>query len=438
MTDPAPRGVARWVDAAAILGLGLALALIACGLRQLGGGWAVGLGVGGGAMIGVVLLDRLRGRRHPPAPDEGGHRFPARVEAQAARMRAIVDTATEGIVAIDADGTIDTFNEAAERMFGYRADEVIGRNVAMLMPDPDRSLHADYLQRYLATGTARIIGIGREVVGRRKDGSTFPIDLSVGEGWNEGRRFFTGVVRDISERKDMQAKLSQAERLAAVGELAAGVAHEINNPINTIINSAQLMLDGEPPAENCRTIVEEGSRIAEIVADLLHFSRDDRNQPQPTAIAEVVERTLRLIGENFRRHGIELVVTVPADLPPVRSRSQQLQQVLLNLLINAKDALLHGGRRDDARVDLTAAADPAHGVVHLLVRDNGPGLPPNLGERVFEPFVTTKRAKGGTGLGLSISKSIVESYGGQIEARSAPGAGAEFRIRLPLANDAGE
>jgi two-component system sensor kinase FixL len=299
------------------------------------------------------------------------------------------------------------------------------------MPPPFRAEHDGYLARYLRTGERRIIGIGREVVGQRRDGTQFPIDLSVGEGTVGGRRFFTAVIRDLSERREMQAKLAQAERLMAVGELAAGVAHEINNPINTVINCAQLVQDGDDARSNCQIIIEESQRIAEIVRDLLQFARDDHDQPQPTAIPEVVQRTLRLLGENWKRHGIRLDVQVPDDLPAVHARPQRLQQVLLNLLINAKDALLQPGGDQARHVWLTAKVAAAG--VELAVRDNGPGLPSQLGRRVFEPFVTTKRARGGTGLGLSISKSIVEGYGGTIAATSEPGQGATFTLWLPQA-----
>ncbi|MBL8727685.1 MAG: PAS domain S-box protein [Planctomycetes bacterium] len=348
----------------------------------------------------------------------------------AARWQAIVDTATEGILTIDAVGTIETVNGAVERLFGWPADELIGKNVRVLMPPPYCDEHDGYLQRYLTTGERRIIGIGREVMGRRRDGTEFPIDLSVGEGQIGGRRFFTGVIRDISDRKQMQTKLAQAERLAAVGELAAGVAHEVNNPINTIINCAQLIEDGDDAEANCRIITEEGQRVAEIVRDLLQFARDDRAEPQPTSLADVVERTRRLVGENWKRHGIRLLVTLPDDLPPVLARPQQLQQVLLNLMINAKDALMQEPR-DDRQVELSFQA--VDGAVQFTVRDNGPGLAAGLGDRVFEPFVTTKRARGGTGLGLSISKSLVESYGGTIRAESEPGRGAAFIVQLPRA-----
>jgi two-component system sensor kinase FixL len=356
-----------------------------------------------------------------------------RAAQYAARWRAIVDTATEGIVTIDEKGSIETLNGAAERLFGYRLNDLVGRNVSMLMPEPWASEHDGYLRRYLVTGEKRIIGIGREVVGRRRDGTEFPIDLSVGEGSFAGRRFFTAVIRDVTERKEMQTKLAQTERLAAVGELAAGVAHEVNNPINTIINCAQLIQDGDSKDENCRTIIEEGQRIAEIVHSLLQFARDDRDRPQPTSVHDVVQRTLKLIAENLKRHGITVDVVVPDSVPPVLARPQQLQQVLLNLLINSKDALVQAGG-DGRRVAIAATVRDVG--VEITVADNGPGVPAELGARIFEPFVTTKRARGGTGLGLSISKSIVEGYGGTIGLDSTPGRGATFRICLPIADRA--
>jgi len=345
--------------------------------------------------------------------------------------RAIVDTATEGIVTIDARGTIETVNGAAQELFGYTREEVVGKNVKMLMPQPYQGEHDGYLERYLRTGERRIIGIGREVLGMRKDGSQFPIDLSVGEGAIDGRPFFTAVIRDVSERKELQAKLAQSERLAAVGELAAGVAHEINNPINTMINCGQLIQDGDEPVENGRIIVEEGGRIADIVRALLQFARDDRDQAQPTSLAEVVDRTMSLIGESWKRHGIHLTIDVSDDLPNVYARPQKVQQVLLNLMINAKDVLVQQGS-DQRRQVAIEAGRHLHGV-QLTIADNGPGIDDSVKDRIFEPFVTTKRARGGTGLGLSISRSIIEGYGGTIRVDSHSGEGASFVVWLPVA-----
>ncbi|MCR9247813.1 MAG: PAS domain S-box protein [bacterium] len=356
-----------------------------------------------------------------------------RIAASAARGDAVIETATEGIVTTSATGTIETFNAAAEKMFGWDAGEAIGQNVRILMPNPFRDEHDGYLRRYRETGERRIIGIGREVVGRHRDGSTFPIALSVGEGEVDGQTFFTAILSDLSERNEMQRKLTQAERLAAVGELAAGVAHEVNNPINTMINCAQLIQDGDDPELNSRDIIEEGQRIAEIVRDLLQFARDDQDTPQETSLQEVVQRTLRLVGENLKRHGIRLRVEVPDDLPQVLARPQQIQQVLLNLIMNAKDAV----QPQSEPREVTLRADATKDEAQMSVSDNGPGLPEGLGDRIFEPFVTTKRARGGTGLGLSISKSIIEGYGGRLEVETAPNVGTTFRFFLPRVKETG-
>ena len=316
-------------------------------------------------------------------------------------------------------------------MFGYAPDELVGANVRVLMPSPYNEEHDGYLERYLRTGARKIIGVGREVTGARRDGSRFPIDLSVGEGRAGGAPFFTAIVRDASTRKRLQAQLAQAERLAAVGELAAGVAHEINNPVNTMINCAQLIQDGDEPHEHGQIIIEEGGRIADIVTALLQFARDDRDDAQPTSLAEVTERTVRLVGENWRRHGIDLTVDVPGGLPQVHARPQRLQQVLLTLMTNAKDALLEAP--GDAPREVSLRAVVAGDGVRLTVSDNGPGIPPGVRDKLFEPFVTTKRARGGTGLGLAISRSIVEGYGGTLELTSAPGEGTTFEVWLPRA-----
>ncbi|MCA8950502.1 MAG: PAS domain S-box protein [Planctomycetes bacterium] len=401
---------------AAVVGAGLLAAAIAiedsgvCGLLAALGGF----GLGGAAL--ATAFRRMTERQ---------------VAGPEAEVRAILDTANEGIVTIDEHGKIRTLNGAAEELFGWPAAEIVGRNVKVLMPDSYAREHDGYLRHYLDTGERRIIGFGREVFGQRRDGTTFPVDLSVGEGWIDGQRFFTAVMRDITERHEMQAKLTQTERLAAVGELAAGVAHEVNNPINTMINCAQLIQDGDDPQQNSQIIIEEGQRITEIVRDLLQFARDDRDSPQVTSLQEVVERTLRLMGENFKRHGIGLELAVPADLPNALARPQQIQQVLLNLLINAKDALLP--QHENRHVILAGGHDDTS--AWLSVEDNGPGIPAGLGPRIFEPFVTTKRARGGTGLGLSISRSIVEGYGGRLEVESAAGHGARFCVVLPIAHD---
>lgn len=238
---------------------------------------------------------------------------------------------------------------------------------------------------------------------------------------------------DVTEKKELQTKLMQSERLAAVGELAAGVAHEINNPINTMINCAQLIQDGDEPSENASVIIEEGGRIADIVRALLQFARDDSDQAVPTSLPEAVDNTMSLIGENWVRHGITATVDINKNLPLVLARPQKIQQILLNLLINAKDALLEN---EDRNRHVALSAKETAGGVELRISDNGAGIKASIRDRLFEPFITTKRALGGTGLGLSVARSILEDYGGKLELGDADNdscIGAEFIIWLPLA-----
>ncbi len=347
---------------------------------------------------------------------------------EAALMRTIIATATEGIVTMTPSGRIELVNRAAELMFGFGPGELIGQDVTMLMPNPYRDEHTRYVQNYLDSGQARVIGIGREVVAKRKDGSQFPIHLSVGEGLVGNRRVFVAILSDISVRKELQARLSLAERLVAIGELAAGVAHEVNNPINTILNCAQLIRDGDSPTENAAMIADEATRIAGIVQDLLQFARNDKRELVATDLADVAQRTVRLVRENYAKASIDLEVHIEPGTPTVRANRSQLQQVLLNLLNNARDAVL--ARRSGQKLVMVRAM-PEQGGASIAVRDTGIGILPELADRIFEPFFTTKRARGGTGLGLSISKSLVDSFGGSISVESEPGQGAEFRVWLP-------
>jgi two-component system sensor kinase FixL len=351
---------------------------------------------------------------------------------EAALMRTIIATATEGIVTMTPGGRIELVNRAAELMFGFAPGELIGQDVTTLMPNPYRDEHSSYVQNYLDSGQARVIGIGREVVAKRKDGSQFPIHLSVGEGLVGNRRVFVAILSDISVRKELQARLSLAERLVAIGELAAGVAHEINNPINTILNCAQLIRDGDSPTENSSMIADEATRIAGIVQDLLQFARNDKRELVATDLADVAQRTVRLVRENFAKASVDIQVHVEPGTPTVRANRSQLQQVLLNLLNNARDAVL---ARQSGQKLVMVRAMPQQGGASIAVRDTGIGILPELADRIFEPFFTTKRARGGTGLGLSISKSIVDSFGGTITVESEPGQGAEFRVWLPAENE---
>jgi PAS domain S-box-containing protein len=379
------------------------------------------------------------------------------LRASDARLRAILDTAVDAFITINEAGIVESFNPAAERLFGFAAAEVIGRNVSLLMPPPYEHEHDGYIRRYMTTGERRIIGVGREVVARRKDGSTFPIDLAVGEAVIDGKRFFTGVIRDISERKrgeealresnrrlertlaelhtkgaeveQMSQQLWQAAKLATVGELAAGIAHELNNPLATVSLRVESMLAALPadhPHRAALGVVEgEVERMGNLVANVLQFSRRGRRELSTLVVGDEVGRTLELIQYQFRKRGVEVRRELAADVPTVLADRQQLRQVFLNLLTNALDAMPEGGI-------LTVRVRPAMaGRLAIEIVDTGTGIRPEHLARVTEPFFTTKEEGKGTGLGLAICKRIVQEHGGTLTVESALEKGTTVRIDLP-------
>jgi PAS domain S-box-containing protein len=358
--------------------------------------------------------------------------------AEVSRLRGVVDHAVDAIITIDRTGSVSGFNHAAETLFGYSFEEVQGRNIRMLMPEPYRSEHDGYMRRYMETGERRIIGIGRKVDARKKDGTIFPIDLAVSEALIGEERVFTGIIRDLTEQRALMARLTLAERLAAIGELAAGIAHEVNNPVNAMINCAQLILDGDTDKSLCEDIISEGNRIASIVSNLLNFARDHAEQVRPTRVIEVIDRSLALLGRRFQKQGVEVLVEEVGEVPRALVRTQQLQQVILNLIVNARDALLERSTQPEKLISIriSAVGAPDTEQVEIRVRDNGPGIPEPIRMRIFDAFFTTKRNRGGTGLGLSVSREIIEAHGGQLTVESELGSWTEFRIVLPAARGA--
>jgi two-component system sensor kinase FixL len=361
-------------------------------------------------------------------------------------LRAVLDTAVDGIIIIDSAGIVRLYNPACERIFGYPAAEVVGRNVKMLMPSPYHEEHDEYIRHYRDTGQRRIIGIGREVVGRRKDDSTFPMELSVGEAWQGMEQVFVGIIRDISERHrlrrrmlEMQAELVHVSRLSAMGEMASTLAHELNQPLTAVMNyvqAAQRMVEapGRFPAprvvETMGKAIEQAERAGQIIRRLREFIRKGETDRSAADINQVVREAggLGLIGA--REQGIDVRYALSSALPPVMIDRIQIQQVILNLVRNSVEALRESPRREiEFRTGLAQA-----GLIEVAISDTGPGLPPEVLERLFEPFVTTK--PNGTGIGLSISRSIIEAHGGHLAALPRP-KGAAFRFTLPIAEPTG-
>lgn len=350
------------------------------------------------------------------------------------RESEMIDHLVDPVIVIDKRGVILTANPSACAMFGWTRDELIGGPVTRLMPDPYRTEHDDYLNNYLETGETKAIGRVRKVVGQRRGGEEFPAELSVSFAMHDGEPLFYGIVRDMTEREEMVARLAQVERLAAMGELAAGVAHEVNNPVNTIINCAQLVKDGDEDPTLLDDIIQEGMRIAMIVRDLLDFAADRSESSSSVDLAAIVSRVLNLVSRRLEHQGIKLVSTVADDLPPVNGIPHQIQQVLLNVVLNARDALSEV-ERTERTIEVHAEHDDEF--VRLRVRDNGPGIEPADRERIFDPFFTKKKHAKGTGLGLAVSRGIVRDHGGQMSVVSEVGRFAEFGIALPVAESDG-
>jgi len=360
----------------------------------------------------------------------------------AEELQALLDAAVDAIIVIDSGGQIEKFNQAAEQMFGFSAAEIIGKNIALLMPEPDRSAHDAYLRRYSLTGEARIIGIGRDVQAQRRDGTVFPASLAVGRVAGTDPARFVGFIRDISARvaaertaAQAQERLTHVARLSTLGEMAAGLAHEINQPlaaITTYAQACQRQLDkGEAPdaADIREALVEIGRqalRASEVIRRLRSLVAKREVRRVPLRCNLLLEDVVSLARPDLRANDVRLRLDVAPGLPDVMMDPVQLQQVLINLLRNAIDATLQSG---DARREITLRALSTLGNVEISVHDHGPGLGPDVLSKVFNPFFTTKPH--GTGLGLAISRTIVQAHGGTLAHREEPGGGACFYFTLP-------
>ena len=369
----------------------------------------------------------------------------ANLEARDAHLRSILDTVPDATVVIERDGTIVSFNAAAIRQFGYSETEVIGQNVSVLMPEPYRQEHNGYLQRYATTGVKRIIGIDRVVVGRRKDGSTFPMKLAVGEMKTGDKVFFTGFIRDLTEREESAARLEEIQgelarlaRLNELGEMASTLAHELNQPLSAIANYVQgcsrLLRDMDDAlAARMREALEETARqslrAGQIIRHLREFVTKGQTEKAPEDIRRLVEEAGALALVGSREHGVRSVFDFGPGADMVMVDRVQIQQVLTNLMRNAMEAM----RDCDRRELVVRTALDGDGQVVVEVSDTGPGISEEVAARLFKPFVTTK--PGGMGVGLSISKRIVEAHRGEISVSRNQNGGATFRFTLPALDD---
>ena len=355
---------------------------------------------------------------------------------------ALMDAFIEAIIVMNGSGRILRFNKAAIDMFGMTAEEAIGSDVSILMPNPDHANHTDYIQHYLATREARIIGIGREVIARKKDGTLFPVHLAVGEvGW-QGTLHFIGMMRDLTDDKIAEERrlrrhtdMITASRLTTMGEMAAAMAHEINQPLAAIANyasAAERLMDAGPDnyadvQGALGSIKAQAHRAGEIIRKLRSFVRPDSASLIATDLKSIIEEIRALAELDARANNISLNIDVADRLPGIVADGLQIQQVVLNLLRNGIDAMSNT-KPQDRKLELHGyISGPEE--VRIDVIDRGHGLSKDVGKNLFTPFYTTK--SGGMGMGLAISQTIVKSHGGTLGFENNPGGGATFYVTLP-------
>ena len=373
------------------------------------------------------------------------HASELREVGSASHLRSILETVPDAMVIIDAKGRILSFSKAAERLFGFAEAELVGENVSTLMPSPDRERHDGYLERYLKTGEKRIIGIGRLVTGRRRDGTTFPMELSVGEATIGDERVFTGFIRDLTERQEyekrlhtVQAELAHVSRVTAMGTLATSIAHELNQPLTAIANyveTASTMLADNPDSDAIASVrwaldecANEAVRAGQIVRRLRDYISRGETERQVVSLARLVNEASALAFVGAGTQTVDLTVNI-AERDLVLVDRVQIQQVLLNLIRNAVEAmqdLPHG------RLTISAVRRES-GFIEVIVSDSGPGLAPEIADNLFAPFHSTKAT--GMGVGLSISRTIVEAHEGRIWADPSPYGGMSFHFTLPDAQE---
>lgn len=420
--------------AATALGLALGAMLApAHGFSDLASGIAFGVF---GVVIALVGDWSMKMRRQRDAASRV-------LESREAHLRSIFDTAPEAMIVIDGQGVIQSYGASAERMFGWRPADVLGRNISILMPQPYRDAHDGYLQRYLSTGEKRIIGIGRIVVGLRRDGTTFPMELAVGEVKSDYGRFFTGFVRDLTESqesearvRELQAELVHMSRLSAMGEMASALAHELNQPLSAIasyLSGARRLMErdsGSDPraAEAVDKAVDQALRAGAIIRRLRGFLGRGEGERSVESLSKITHEACVLSLVGAKESGVSVTYDHDPRLDQVLVDRVQIQQVVVNLVRNALEAM-EGQPRRELRV--STGIDNDMGVVTIC--DTGAGLDPSVAERLFQPFNSTKA--NGMGVGLSISRTIVEAHGGRIWTEANPDGGVTFHFTCRLATE---
>ncbi|WP_052657611.1 PAS domain S-box protein [Thalassospira sp. HJ] len=365
------------------------------------------------------------------------------------RFRVAFESVTVGIVFADETGVIEGFNPEAENIFGYSAEEVIGQNVSTLMPNPDSSRHHTYIKNYLTTGDAQIIGKGREVTGKTKDGTLFPMNLGIAEMNVQGRRHFIASITDLTVEHALEQQLRRSQKMEAIGQLTGGVAHDFNNLLGIIVGNLDLarrkLEEDSPITKFVSKAMTAAERGATLTRRLLNFSRQAPEENEALVINDILVELRELIGKSITSK-ISFDLKLSADLPPVRLNGGDFEDAIINLAVNARDAMPEGGQLTiETRVSHIDAVTvpsvqkvPEGDYVELIVSDDGKGMTSEVAEQIFQPFFTTKERGKGTGLGLAMVYGFVKRSGGYISLYSEVGLGTTFRIYLPFADDDGQ
>ena len=399
----------------------------------------------------IISMAKVHAPRDADMP-ETPHLIPS-PEAQVAKLRAILESAVIAIITIDDRGLIENINPATERFFGYGASELIGQNVKVLMPEPYKAEHDGYIDNYLKTGTKKIIGIGREVSGRRKDGTIFPLHLSVSAFEADGRRYFTGMIHNISDRKHVEEALLESERrlahsqkMEAVGHLTGGIAHDFNNLLLVITGNLELLephLDRDEPRVLLKEAQDATALGSKLTDELLTFARRRHMDAHDIQLNDLVVSITDLLRRTLGEH-ITLSTSLAREVWLTRADPGQFQSAIVNMAVNARDAMLQGGKLvvetrnimlDADHVDFQFELKPGN-FVQLSISDTGTGMPPEVRDRVFEPFFTTKEKGRGTGLGLAMVYGFVKQSGGHLTIYSEVGHGTTINLYLPRADGA--
>ncbi|MGA7874986.1 MAG: PAS domain S-box protein [Desulfoferrobacter sp.] len=342
----------------------------------------------------------------------------------------ILESVTDAVVTIDEEHKVLVCNKAAEEMFGYKREELIGQDVSPVIPNPHQSIHRDYVERYLDTGIPRVIGKARECYGLRKDGTSFPVEISYSVSKTGGHLYFTAVIRDITQRKEMEKEVRFFERLADVGKAVAYVAHEIRKPLMLIggfarqVSQCDALKADEKDRQKLDIVVEEVRRLEKLLNGVRLLTRpSSSSEKRSLALNQLLNETFDLVEPVLKDRSIELQVDLAEGPLMIEGDSDQLKQVFLNILYNAIEAIADKG---EIRINSHVSRREAE----ITIADNGPGIPWEVQEKIFDPFFTTKGD--GTGLGLAISKNIIRDHGGSLDFHSSPGKGTSFYIRLPI------